>query len=242
MTGYTSWSGGTLHCSPLHQRRGHYDRRLRAVIERLRERNLTLNAEKCIFHTASLTFFGFTIWRDGVSADDAKVTAIRNAKTPTNGHKVRSFLGLVNYCAQLIENLATIAEPLRKLTRGDTPWRWTERQQQSFDELRNALTSDKAIAHFVTGAETHLRVDARHVGLGAVLTQTIDGITCPMAYASRTLSDVERQYSQTEKEASAVVWGCERFHMYLIGTEFDLLTDHKPLQYTVQPKRNAQAI
>ena len=212
-----------------------HDRRLRAVIERLRERNLTLNAEKCVFRTPSLTFFGFTISCDGISADDAKVNAIRNAKTPTNVHEVRSFLGLVNYCARLIENLASLAEPLRELTRGDTPWKWEERQQRSFNELRCALTSDKVIAHFVTGADTQLRVDASPVGLGAILTQTVDGITRPVAYASRTLSAVERRYSQTEKEALAVVWGCERFHMYLIGTEFDLLTDHKPLQFMYAP-------
>lgn len=212
-----------------------HDRCLRSVIERLQSLNLTLNAEKCVFRTSSLTFFGFTISRDGVSADDAKVNAIRNAKTPTNVHEVRSFLGLVNYCARLIENLASIAEPLRELTRGDTPWRWEPRHQRSFDELRCALTSDKVIAHFVTGADTQLRVDASPVGLGAILTQTVDGITRPVAYASRTLSAVERRYSQTEREALAVVWGCERFHMYLIGAEFELLTDHKPLQFMYAP-------
>ncbi|XP_041453694.1 uncharacterized protein K02A2.6-like [Lytechinus variegatus] len=212
-----------------------HDHRLHAVIKRLQEKNLTLNAEKCVFRTPSLTFFGFKISRDGVSAEDAKVNAIRQAKTPSNVQEVRSFLGLVNYCARLIENLASIAEPLRELTRGDTQWKWETRHQRSFDELRNALTSDKVIAHFVTGADTQLRVDASPVGLGAILTQTVNGITRPVAYASRTLSDVERRYSQTEKEALAVVWGCERFHMYLIGTEFDLLTDHKPLQFMYSP-------
>ena len=51
-----------------------------------------------------------------------------------------------------------------------------------------------------------------------------------VAYASRSLTDVERRYSQTEREALGLVWGCERFHVYLYGVDLTLLTDHKPLE------------
>ena len=212
-----------------------HDTRLHAVLERLREKHLTLNSEKCIFRAPRIMFFGFVISKDGIAADNARVAAIKGARRPTNQMEVRSFLGLVNYCARLIPNLATTAEPLRKLTRGHQPWTWGPEQQRAFDELRHALTSDDVMAHFVTGAPTELRVDASPVGLGAVLTQTVHGITRPVAYASRTLSDVERRYSQTEREALAVVWGCERFHLYLCGAEFVLHTDHKPLQFIYGP-------
>ncbi|XP_063965770.1 uncharacterized protein K02A2.6-like [Lytechinus pictus] len=212
-----------------------HDIRLNAVLQRLRDRHLTVNADKCIFRAPRIMFFGFVISKDGISANEARVAAIKEARMPTNQSEVRSFLGLVNYCARLIPNLATIAEPLRKLTRGDQPWTWGPEQRQSFERLRNALTSDDVMAHFVTGAPTELRVDASPFGLGAVLTQTIDGITRPVAYASRTLSDVERRYSQTEREALAVVWGCERFHLFLSGAEFTLLTDHKPLEVIYGP-------
>jgi hypothetical protein len=80
-----------------------------------------------------------------------------------------------------------------------------------------------------------LRVDASPVGLGAILTQTQQGVVRPIAYASRTFTPVERRYSQTEREALAVVWGCEKFHLYLYGTTFDLLTDLKPLEVIYSP-------
>ncbi|XP_014678136.1 PREDICTED: uncharacterized protein K02A2.6-like [Priapulus caudatus] len=54
-----------------------------------------------------------------------------------------------------------------------------------------------------------------------------------VSYASRSLTDVERRYSQTE-EALALVGACERFHAYLYGIEFEMLTDHKPLEGVVR--------
>ena len=97
------------------------------------------------------------------------------------------------------------------------------------------------MAHYDPSAPTQLRVDASPVWLGAVLTQTQDEVTRPIAYASRTLSNVERRYSQTEKEALVVVWGCEKYHLYLYGTEFIIYTDHKPLEIIYNPKRKPPA-
>ena len=94
------------------------------------------------------------------------------------------------------------------------------------------------MAHYNPEAETELRVDASPVGLGAILMQSDGKEVRPVAYASRSLTDVERRYSQTEREALAVVWGCERFHLYLYGTEFKLYTDHKPLEFIYSPKGN----
>ena len=74
------------------------------------------------------------------------------------------------------------------------------------------------------------------MGLGAILLQWSEGNVRPVAYASRTLTNVERRYSQTEKEALAVVWACERFHIYLYGKPFTLYTDHKPLEIIYSPK------
>ena len=87
------------------------------------------------------------------------------------------------------------------------------------------------MAYFDRNAEgTRLITGTSPVGLGAVPTQVQEGQERVIAYASRALTEVERRYSQTEREALGLVWGCERFHMYLYGMEFTLLTDHKPLE------------
>ena len=212
-----------------------HDRNLHQVLTRLQERQLTLNSDKCKFNVPEITFFGFDISAAGIRPNHQTTEAIRNAPTPKNALEVRSFLGLANFCSRFIQDFSTIGYPLRQLTRKAVQWGWRSEHQRAFDNLKNALTSTHVMAHYDPTAPSQLRVDASPVGLGAILTQTQDGETKPIAYASRTLTSVETRYSQTEREALAVVWGCERFHLYLYGTNFDLLTDHKPLEVIYSP-------
>ena len=89
---------------------------------------------------------------------------------------------------------------------------------------------------FERGAPAEVIADASPVGLGAVLVQEVDGERRAVCYASRSLSDTERRYSQTEKEALALVWLCERFNLYLYGLpEFDQVTDHQALKIIYGP-------
>ena len=97
------------------------------------------------------------------------VEAVTAAREPQNAEEVRSFLGLVNLSASFISNLASIAEPLHRLTRKQTPFVWGTEQQGAFDALKDSL----AYSH--TNAETKLISDASPVGLGAVLIQVQGG-------------------------------------------------------------------
>ena len=78
--------------------------------------------------------------------------------------------------------------------------------------------------------------DASPVGLGAVLVQEQREELRVISYASRSLSDTEHRYFQTQKEALAFVWAGERFYAYFYGAEFELMTDHKPLECIFSPK------
>ena len=157
----------------------------------------------------------------------AKVEAVLNVREPQSAAEVRSFLGLVNFCSRFIPDLATTPEPLRKLT---TPVVWGKEQARSFQELKDKMHSVESLAYFDKEAETEIISDASPVGLRAVLLQKQQGVMKVVTYASRCLSEVERRCSQTEKEALSIVWACERFHVYLYGIRFKVLTDHKPLE------------
>ena len=127
--------------------------------------------------------------------------------------------------SRFIPDFATITDPLRILTQKKTQWKWETTEIKAFNTLKDKLTTS-AMTYFNPSLHTQVIVDASPVGLGAILVQEGKIIS----YASRALSGVEKRYSQTEKEALAIVWGCEHFHLYLFGSDFTLITDHKPLE------------
>ena len=207
-----------------------HDENLYAVLERIQKSGLTLNPQKCEFRLRSLTFYGHNLGADGISASEEKVAAIKEATEPKTAAEVRSFLGLVQYSAKFIPNYALVAEPLRKLTRKNVRFQWADEQKRSFAKLKELIAQRETLAYFHNDRKTRIVADAGPTGLGAVLLQCQDDQWRPIAYASRCLSDVEGRYSQTEKEALALVWACERFNLYVYGREFELETDHKPLE------------
>ena len=218
-----------------------HDKRLDAVLSKLKASGMTLNREKCVYRMNELQFLGFLLSEKGIGPAESKVNAVKNATKPKTAAEVRSFLGLVNFSARFIENLATKSEPLRKLTKKSEKFVWEDEQQKAFDQLKTDLSKAETLAYFDPKAETRIVVDASPVGLGAVLTQMQNGQKRVVHYASRSLSDVERRYSQTEKEALAIVWACERFHMYVYGMEFVLKTDHKPLEFIYSKRSKPSA-
>ena len=207
-----------------------HNKRLQQVLKRLKEKNLTLNAEKCKLHMTQLVFVGLVLTDKGNGPTEDKVRAIVDAREPQNASEVRSFLGLANRNARFIPDFATVAEPLRRLTKKGVRFEFGDEQRKALTELKKRLSSAEILGYFDKDAKTLIITDASPVGLGAVLIQEQHGVKRIISYASKSLSDVEKRYSQTEKEALAIVWACERFHVYLYGIEFELYTDHKPLE------------
>ena len=103
--------------------------------------------------------------------------------------EVRSFLGLVQYCAKFLPNFAKEAEPIRQLTRKDKPFVWEEAQRQSFEKLKHLLTRAETLAYFKNDCKTRIVADAGPTGIGVVLTQFQDGAWRVISYASRNLTD-----------------------------------------------------
>lgn len=208
-----------------------HDERLKKVMERLRANNATLNAEKCLYGVREVEILGFCVNGKGIRPAQSKVEALFNFRQPTTKEEVRSFLGLVQFNGHFIPNLATRSEPLRQMIRDEVKTFGRE-QKEAFDDLREALTKTvKKLGYFDPKDETQLYTDASGVGVGAVLIQINGGKSRIIAFASKSLTDTERHYPQTQREALSVVWGIERFYFYLFGLSFTLFTDHKTLEY-----------
>ena len=92
-------------------------------------------------------------------------------------------------------------------------WQWE--QEVAFGKLKELITSTSALADFTANSKTRIVADASSVGLGVVLILLQGNEWRATAYALRGLTDVERRYSQTEREALVLVWACECFNMYI---------------------------
>ena len=169
--------------------------------------------------------------QQGVDPTEEKVKAVNEARKPKIVSKVKSFVGLVNFNARFIPDLGTVAEPLRRLKKKGESFIFGLKQQVAFSDLKRRLAQADTLGYFDRTSRTKIITDASPVGLGAILLQEQKGENRVISYASRGLSDVKRRYSQTENEAQGIVWACERFHVYLYGVDFELWTDHKPLEF-----------
>ena len=187
--------------------RAEHDKALQAVFERFSTASLSLNKTKCEFNKNSLTFFGFIFSDKGISPDPNKVRAIQDTKPPISTQGVRSFLGMATYCAKFILNFSDNSQPLCELTKKDFRFIWTKVHGQATDKIKRLLTSKTIMAYFDQQKETELITDASPVGLSVILFQKTPGQSNRkvVAYASRSLSDVESRYSQMEKEALAIL-------------------------------------
>lgn len=178
-----------------------------------------------------LEFLGHNICSQGVSPSESKIAALRTFREPQNEAEVRSFLGLANYMNKYIPNLATIDEPLRNLLHKDVKFEWTEKHSKTFQDIKDALCRVQNLGFYKVEDHTAVIADASPVGLGAILIQfDADGQHRVISFASKSLTETERRYCQTEKEALALVWCVERFQYYLLGKKFDLVTDCKVLE------------
>lgn len=109
-------------------------------------------------------------------------------------------------------------------------------QQTAVCALKTVLSDVPNLRYYNVSDNTLIFGDASPVGLGAVLIQINEKCPRIIGFGNKTLSECERRYCQTEKEAVALVWAVEHFHDFLYGKEFDLITNHKPLGVIFGPK------
>lgn len=215
---------------------------LEKVFARLNQYGFKLQKSKCELMKSSIHYLGHVVEKRGISKDSSATEAIREAPAPRNKGELRSFLGLVNQYRKFVSNLSTIAAPLNELLQDKVRWDWSIEREQAFTRIKESIIQDTVLAHYDPRQEVYLAVDASPVGLGAVITHGRGKDERPIAFGSRTLTQAERNYSQIDREALAIIYGIKKFHYYLYGRKFILYTDNQPLCHILGSRKGLPSL
>lgn len=204
---------------------------LEAVFSKLHSNGLKLKGSKCVFLVDEVRYLGYVIGKDGIKTDPSKIEAIVNIHRPMDVKQLRSFLGIVNFYGKFVRNMSARLVPLYRLLQKGKEWSWSTECESAFIEIKKLLSSTETLAYYDPSKPLIVTCDASPYGVGGVLSQLGADGRCerPIAYASRTLTDAEKNYSQIHREALGIIFSVNKFHQYLYGRRFTLRTDHKPL-------------
>lgn len=211
-----------------------HDRTIRKVLERLKEHDLFLKPEKCLFRVSKIEYLGLIISEGHLEMDPSKVAAITEWPTPKKVKEVQSFLGFGNFYRKFIKDFSKIARPLYDLTKKGVVWQWTSAEENAFQQLKNAFTTAPVLQMPDQNKAFRVETDASGYATGGVLTQQDDnGKWHPCMFLSQSMSPAERNYDIYDKELLAIIRALEEWRHYLEGArhDFNVYTDHQNLAY-----------
>lgn len=142
---------------------------------------------------------------------------------------------MLTFYARFLPGMSTVLSPLYQLMEKRARWEWLKPQQSAFERAKQILKDAQLLVHFDPSKELKLECDASPYGVGAVLFHSVGNEYRPIGFRSRTLTKAERNYSQLEREALALIFGVSSFRDFLLGRQFTLVTDHQPLLGLLRP-------
>jgi len=173
--------------------------------------------------------------------DPVKVAGVREWPTPGNKTDIQAFLGFVNFYQRFIRDFSAKARPLFDLTRSEKVWTWSGKEQMAFEDLKMAVTTAPVLVSPQDSEPFRVKADSSDFATGAVLSQqsTTDGKWHPIAFYSKSLSSVERNYEIHDKEMLAIIRALEEWRHFLEGATHpvEIWTDHKNLEYFMMAKK-----
>ena len=179
-----------------------HDKRLRQVLERVRDNKLTLNTSTCEIGVTEIKYIGHTLSHAGLKVDPEKVEALIKMPEPEVKTELQRFMGMLQYVSEFLPNLSTESAPLRELLKKNVLWNWTDTQRQCNNRLKELVASAQLLKYYDAKADVTISVDASSNGLGDVLLQNNQ----PMAFASKVLTETQKKYSDRERNAQDSIW------------------------------------
>ncbi|GLB33387.1 putative retrotransposable element tf2 155 kda protein type 1 [Lyophyllum shimeji] len=173
--------------------------------------------------------------------DPVKVAGVAEWPTPKNKKEVQSFLGFTNFYRRFIRDVSHHARLLFDLMAKDIAWTWGSTQQDAFDALKRAITSQSVLSFPNNDRPFQVEADSSDFATGAMLSQQSPGDEKwhPVAFYSKSLNAVEQNYEIHDKEMLAIIRALEEWQHFLEGVrhKVEIYTDHKNLEYFLTAKK-----
>ena len=216
------------------------------VLQRCKDRGLSIKLAKCVFVNAEIPVLGDFVGRNGVRIDPEKVTIIRNWPVPKTRTQLKSFLGVVGYCARFCKNFGRLVAPLHSATMGVKKHERIvlgDDAMLAFNQLKQQMC-EATILHLPDFSRPFgLRMDASDFAIGGLLFQLDrNQQECPIAFTGRKLTSAELSYPVREKELLAVMHALKVWRAYLLDKPFIVETDHQSLQGLLSQKTCSQRL
>ena len=209
---------------------------LGTLLHKCQDKNLALNWEKFHFMVTKGIVLGHKISVAGLEVDQAKVSIIEALLPPTTIKGIRSFLGYAGFYRIFIRDFSKIARPLCRLLEKDAKFNFDESSQYSFEEIKSRLVEAPIMAKPEWNKEFEIMCDASDYAMGAVLGQKADKVFRAIYYSSKTFNEAQENYSTAKKEMLAMVFACEKFWPYILGSHVVIHTDHAAIKYLMAKK------
>ena len=209
---------------------------LETVLQRCTDKQLALNWEKCHFMVTEGIVLGHKISATGLEVDQSKISIIKTLAPPTTVKGIRSFLGHTGFYRRFIKDFSKIARPLCRLLEKDTRFNFDDSCKTAFEEIKIRLVQAPIMAAPEWDQGFEVMCDASDFAMGAVLWQRKEKIFRAIYYASRTFNEAQENYSTTEKEMLAIVFACEKFRPYILGSHVIVHTDHAAIKHLMSKK------
>ena len=161
---------------------------------------------------------------------------IKTLMPPTTVKGIRSFLGHAGFYRRFIKDFSKISKPLCRLLEKDANFDFDESCRIAFEEIKSRLVSTPIMLTPEWRNEFKIMCDASDYAMGAVLGQRTEKIFKAIYYASKTFNEAQENYSTIEKEMLAMVFACEKFRPYILGSHVVIHTNHAAIKYLMEKK------
>jgi len=209
------------------------------LFKRFCQVGLTIQPRNSFLFKSEIKFLGFIISNHGLRADPDKLVAIREFPKPTTIMALKGFHALASYYRRFVKDFSKIAKPITDAFRGNPKaLLWTPRMTKAFEKLKEVMTTPPVLSYPQLGKPYLMETDGSKLGIAATCSQLgPDHKYHPVAYASRALNRMEENYSATDLEAGAVIFGLDSFDVFLRGHPTTIVMDNRTLKTVLESTR-----